>query len=165
MTAWGERPREEANLLNPAFCCLGITAAALGYQQEVRQDLPFPLTYMVLPIVLHKETRDELPISLRTSLPLWIQEHASARVLFFERLVALQPHTREAVLFGCQYGHLRLAANAAIHAEVTAASLQRTVQLLHEEPRGPVSKAHFVGKWFAAAGPAPTVMALWGIQL
>ena len=37
MTVWTERPHEEANLLNPAFCCLGMTAAIAGYQAEANQ--------------------------------------------------------------------------------------------------------------------------------
>ena len=165
MTAWLERPREEAHLLNPAFCCVGITAAAISYQKEAQRNLPFPLAHMVLPIVLHKRTRDELPRGSSTSLPMWIQDHASVRLLFFERLIALRSHTREALLFGCQRGWLRIGGDATLHAEIHVAAFRRAIQPLDDEPKACILKALFVGRWFARAGPAPTVMALWGIQL
>ena len=42
MKPWALRPPEEANLLNPAFCCVTLAAAVLGYASvdETRYTLP-----------------------------------------------------------------------------------------------------------------------------
>src|SRR5699024_3486690 len=116
MMPWWERPREEAHLLNPAFGATIITAAARGYQDEKEEGLPFVLSFLILPIVLHKLTRDALPSSIRTSIPAWLQRNPEARVLFAERVVSLRPHTREAILFGANYGWIRLAQNGRLEA-------------------------------------------------
>ncbi len=164
MTEWTERPHEEANLLNPAFCCLGMTAAIAGYQADANRGLPLGLAFMILPITLHKPTRDLLPRDRRTSLPMWIQVNASARVLFHERLVSLKPFAREAILFGCSRAWFAMQEDASLTTDRTEAALRRSYQSLEAEPKDCVIKAIFVGKWLAAAGSPATVMALWGIQ-
>lgn len=164
MKVWIERPREEAHLLNPAFCCLGITAAVVGYQHMASRGLPLTLAYMVLPITLHKPTRDLLPRNRRTSLPLWIQQNASVRVLFHERLLSLKLFTREAIIFGCGKGWISLGDDASLVTNRTEAALRRAYQSLGDEPKDCAIKAVFLGKWLASAGPPATVMALWGIQ-
>lgn len=164
MTACAERSREETHLLNPAFCCLGLTAAASGYQSVASHGIPIGLAYMVLPLTLHKATRESLPRDTRTSLPMWIQNNASARILFYERLVSLKPFTREAILFGCQRGWIVARDDASIMAGRTESSLRRSYQSLKPEPKECTIKSFFVGKWMAAAGSPATVMALWGIR-
>lgn len=164
MTTWTERPREEANLLNPAFCCLGVTAAVAGYQVVAARGLPLALAHLVLPIALHKPTRDLLPRDRRTSLPLWIQENASVRVLFHERLLSLKVFTNEAILFGHRSGWLKLADDASLRTDRTETALRRAYQTLEDEPRDCALKAIFIGKWLASAGSSATVMALWGLQ-
>jgi len=80
MKPWTERTREEAHLLNPPFCCVTIASACAGYSESRDEPLPFALVFMVLPIVLHKQTRESLPRTTRTSVPAWLQEHAEARI-------------------------------------------------------------------------------------
>lgn len=164
MTVWIERPREEAHLLNPAFCCLGITAAVVGYQGVASRGLPLALAHMVLPIALHKATRDLLPRDRRTSLPLWIQDNASVRVLFYERLLSLKSFTNEAIIFGCRKGWFRLRDDASLVTDRTEAAIRRAYRVLGDEPKDCAIKAVFIGKWLASAGSPATAMALWGIH-
>lgn len=164
MTSWPERPFEEANLLNPPFCCLGVTAAVIGYGDERGQGMPLPLVYMVLPIVLHRSTREQLPGNRRTSLPAWIQDNPSVRVLFYERLISLKLHTREAILFGSSRGWLSTGEDGSVLTRKRESSLRRAVQQREDEMKNCITKALFVGRWFAAAGSAATVMTLWGIR-
>src|SRR5689334_6392659 len=100
MKPWIKRANEEAYLLNPAFCSLALVASILEYRKSKEEGMPFPLLFMVLPIVLHQPTRRLLPPNIRTSMPAWLQTNASAQVLFYSRVVALRPHTREALQFG-----------------------------------------------------------------
>jgi hypothetical protein len=95
---------------------------------------------------------------------MWLQDNAAARVLFYERLMSLKTFTNEAILFGCNRSWLSVEADASITSSQQEAAIRRATQSLDDEPKDCVLKALFVGKWFASAGPASTVMALWGIQ-
>jgi hypothetical protein len=59
---WNQRPIEIRNLFNPAFCGLVMHRAMCGYEEEESspQGVPFSLTFLVLPLCLHKETREVL---------------------------------------------------------------------------------------------------------
>jgi Family of unknown function (DUF6521) len=46
---WTGRPREEANLLNPAFCCTALTSSIVGYMGVDAEGMPYPLAFMILP--------------------------------------------------------------------------------------------------------------------
>jgi hypothetical protein len=164
MKAWTERPLEEANLLNPAFCCVNLTTAIVAYLDEKKQGLPLTLAFIVLPVVLHKATRELLPGNTRMPMALWIQENPSARILFHERVLALRPYTREAMLFGAFYGWLTVEDNARLQTSMSQATVRRFMHNSQDEARECVMRSRLIGKWFAIAGTPQTVMALWGIR-
>jgi hypothetical protein len=58
MKIWNERPFEIRNLFNPAFCALILVRSIQGYEEVDKNGLPFSLALLVLPICLHKETRE-----------------------------------------------------------------------------------------------------------
>jgi uncharacterized Zn finger protein (UPF0148 family) len=61
MKQWTHRPREEANLLNPAFCCTALASSIVSYMSVDVEGMPYPLAFMILPIVLHKSVFKNLP--------------------------------------------------------------------------------------------------------
>lgn len=79
MNSWNKRTREVAYLLNPAFCGRMLYSAINAYSIKTKRAFPFPLVYLVLPLVLHKETRAN--INSRTQLHLWVQQHPTERAL------------------------------------------------------------------------------------
>ena len=164
MKPWAERTREEAHLLNPAFCCVTLTSACTGYSESNVQPLPFALAFMVLPIILHKHTREGLPRTPRTSMPAWLQEHAEVRIGFHERLMALRPHTREALYYGLGFDWIAIGDSGVIRCVAPAALINRAVGSLGGDARDCVLRARFLGKWFGAAASTETTMALWGIR-
>ncbi len=164
MKTWSLRPKEEAYLLNPSFCCVILTAAIVGYTMEKKEGLPFPLAFMVLPIVLHKPTRDALPPNIRTSMAAWLQDNSSARVLFYERLVSLKPHTREAIQFGMSFERIVPGSGGGLGTPLTETDINQAIRELTGEVRECTMRARFLGKWFAAAGAAHIVMAFWGVR-
>lgn len=163
MKPWSKRPLEEANLLNPAFCCLTISTYISSYTDFNNEGMPYPLIFMGLPIILHKSTRDSFPYSIRTSLPFWIQENVDRRILFFERTVSLKPYTQEALLFGLLHNWLVLK-NGKFQATINSTDIKRFLRQLEGESMACIKQANFLGKWFASAGSAETVMSLWGIR-
>lgn len=164
MKQWTERTREEAHLLNPPFCCVTLTSACAGFAETSNQPLPFALAFMVLPIVLHKHTRESLPRTTRTSVPAWLQEHAEARIGFHERLMALKTHTREALRYGLVFDWVAMGDLGHIRCVVTSNRINRAIRSLDGDAQECVSRARFLGKWFGTSTSTETLMAFWGIR-
>ncbi len=164
MKTWIERTREEAHLLNPPFCCITLTSACAGFTELSGQPLPFALAFMVLPIVLHKNTRESLPRTTRTSVPAWLQEHAEARIGFHKRLMALKPHTREAMRYGLGFDLMAMGDSGLIRCIVTNTRINRAIRSLDGDAQECVSRARLLGKWFGTSASTETLMALWGIR-
>jgi len=164
MKPWAERTREEAHLLNPAFCCVTLASTCAGYMESNVQAMPLALTFMVLPTILHKQTRESLPRTLRTSMPSWLQDNAEARIGFHKRLMALKPYTCEALYYGLVFKWIATGDSGEIQCVAPAALINRAVESLGGDARDCVSRARFLGKWFGAAASTETTMALWGIR-
>lgn len=163
MRPWPERTREEAHLLNPPFCCATLTSACVGFAGLGGRSLPFALAFMVLPIALHRHTRESLPRTTRTSVPAWLEAHAEARIRFHERLMALQPHTREALSYGLAFGWMAIG-DSGLTPQIGSGQMDRVIRSLDGDARQCVSRARFVGKWFGTSSSTETLMALWGIR-
>ncbi len=165
MRTWTGRPKEEAYLLNPAFCCTTLAAAICGFTSVREEDgVPFPFAFMFLPILLHKPTREKLPPNTRTSMAAWLQENSDVRVLFYERLISLKPHTKEALQFGMLVDWIIPRDGGFLGTTLTESDVKKSIQNMADEARECVMRARFLGKWFAAAGATHTVMAFWGIR-
>lgn len=157
VTPWTDRPREEAALLNPAFCGRLLLVALTEYGEA---GMPFSVSFLILPLVLHKRTRDALPDTIRTSIPIWLQKNPDVRVGFDRRAAGLAGYTREALSF------------LVLHKKITTAG-SLLVPLLHilkdkapesEEIKECLRKARFVGRWLARGGTPATLFALFGIR-
>lgn len=164
MSPWRERAPEEANLFNPAFCAVLIAKSADEFFKKAAKPLPFPLVFLVLPIVLHPGTREALPGSTVTSMLTWLQEHRGVLVGFPTRARRLRPITQEAVMFGMTHRALALGGSGGV---VVGAEKVRTTEKAMEhftpDARGCVDRARFLGRWLAAAGTPATVMSAWGV--
>lgn len=66
MTKWAERSPDVAALLNPAFCGVLIQQAVSGFCSQRPVGMPFELAALVLPLVLHRESEEKLPSSIRS---------------------------------------------------------------------------------------------------
>lgn len=163
MKSWAERTREEAHLLNPPFCSIVLTSACEGFYETNGQYLPFTLAFMVLPIVLHKNTRKSLPRTTRTSIPAWLQENPETRIGFHERLMALKPHTKEALCYGLSLNWLAIEASGCIRCAVAISRIDYAIRTLNGDAQECTIHARFLGKWFGKYALTETLMALWGI--
>jgi hypothetical protein len=163
MKTWAERPTELAYLLNPAFCGWLLREAAEGYTSVKPAGMPLPLAFLILPVVLHQATRSRVPAAVTTKLHVWLQEHPEVRVNFAERTKELAPFTREALLFLVARGQLQVADDGAV---TVLGKLGRGKAMLLEhsdEMKESLSRAKFVGRWFATAGEPATVFQNWGV--
>ena len=164
MIIWEQRSREERALLNPAFCTNLLWHAAHGYSDGHNSFLSFEESFLVLPIVLHRETREGLPRFTRTSLAVWLHENPLARSKVVSRVRLLVPFTKEALSFGGMYGFVQLSGGK-LQAELAwRKAINQVLKEASAEVRDCAKRADFVGKWFAEAGSAATVLALMGVR-
>jgi hypothetical protein len=155
---WDSRPVEERAALNPAFLALLMREAARGFRSEDGL-MPIPLAFVMLPLVLHRPSREALPRQVRTSLPIWIQEHQFLREGFPGRVRAIATAGREALAFGVRSGGLRITNGA-----LEVGDQPRTPGRATAESRDVLARAFFVGRWLARSGDVATIYYLWGIR-
>jgi hypothetical protein len=160
---WAERPIEQARLLNSAFIAALIWSCTEGYSSVDQQNIPYPLLFVAMPVVLHKATRLILPRSIRTSLATWLAENTQVHIYFTERARSLVPIVKEGVLFGIN-GQLFSLSSSQLLAAPRPRSMARFLRESSDEVRDCMEKAKFVGKWFASSGDYITIMALWGVM-
>ncbi|HFZ1748297.1 TPA: three component ABC system middle component [Klebsiella oxytoca] len=161
---WTSRPIEESYLFNPAFCVLLIAGASSEFTKKTGRPLPFALAFLILPIVLHKKTRQTLPSTTVTSFLTWIQDNKDMLINFSERVRRLNAVTRESLLFGSGHGALLLTEDGGIKKGGKILSpTEKCIPLLTEEARECIERAAFLGRWLAGAGTIATIYAAWGI--
>jgi hypothetical protein len=162
---WEERSSEESALLNPGFCANLLWHAARGYEREsTNAGLSFEESFLVLPFVLHRATRESLPRSTRTSLAVWLDEYPLTRGRLTNRARSLVSYTKEALLFGGIHGFIRIE-HGKIFSDVNwRLAVKKSLKTSSDEVSECVNRAEFVGKWFASTGGVSTVLALIGVR-
>lgn len=103
-----KRPSEVSNLLNPAFCGLLLWVAMKKYVDTLEQPMPISYIYLILPLVLHRDTRERLPHSSATSLLAWIKSYPQLEIGFASRARSMTRFTNEAFHFIFRYGYIEL---------------------------------------------------------
>jgi hypothetical protein len=164
VSRWTSRPTEERALLNPSFCSCLLWQAAIGYKSIAGESLPFDLSFLVLPIVLHRATREALPTSVRTSLTVWIDDNPLARLRVADRARLLLLFTKEAMMFGGLHGLIEFQTDAITANIGWKKSIATDLKDSTDEVRSCMKRAHFVGRWLASSGTSSTVMTIFGVR-
>ena len=161
MKSWNMRAREVAFLLNPAFCGRVLYSTIKTYTEKTSRAFPFPLIYLVLPLVLHKETRIE--INSMKQLQLWVQKYSHLLVDFPKRARGLISITNESVEFLLQTGKILLTANGELDISPTSKTLSKTKNV-DDEISECLKKGEHIARWFAAAGKVETIYIELGVR-
>ena len=166
MSIWSERPPEEQRLLNPSFCCLLLWHSARGHAAAAggQGGIAFEECFLVLPMVLHRETRESLPTLGTTSLPVWVGRNPLAPSTISNRARSLVPFTKEALRFGGAYGALQFNQTSVVANSDWQTKMASALQDSSDEVRICAKRAEFVGKWFSRTGNAETVLSFLGLQ-
>ena len=117
--------------------------------------MPWPLAFLVPPVVLHRPTRKALPRDTRTHLSTWIRREPVLRAGFPERAAAMVPRTREGLRFGLGAGVLALDGGHVLG--------HLTDDPAPGELRQLVRTARLVGRWLAKSDQPSTPFALLGV--
>jgi hypothetical protein len=159
MRGWAGRPPEAAALLNPALLAIISAAAASQYERESGEAMPWPLAFLVAPLVLHRGTREALPKTTRTHLSAWITNNPVIRAGFPQRAQSLTGLVREGLRFGMAHGALSVTTDGRMHGVLPSSG--RPIE--GGDAADIVRSAGFVGKWFTMADQPATIFALLGV--
>lgn len=161
MKKWESRANEIAYLLNPAFCGRILYNSIKTYAEESKRPMPFPLVYLILPLVLHKKTRER--IKSVTKMQIWVQRNTDVLIDFAERTKNLVQITNEAVEFLMQSGMIMLTNDACLEL-AKLFKVSDTRKFTNSEIKDCINKSSSVAKWFAQAGTVETIYTCWGVR-
>ena len=159
MREWEKRPKEIQTLLNPAFCGRLLYAAIVEYDNKDNRHMPFPLLYLILPLVLHLETRQKINGKIFLK---WVQVNQNLLTNFASRTRDLVEITNEAIEFLLCSGVIQLSERGEIG--ITACKKLRDVSRPNEEIRDCIQKSRHVAKWFIGAGTTQNIYYFLGIR-
>lgn len=95
MKRWDRRPVEIKNLFNAGFCALVLSRALQGFDEGDPKGMPFSLALLVLPLCLHKETREVVAANPRRYLLKTLEQNPQILVGLPGRVHDLLPFTLE----------------------------------------------------------------------
>lgn len=164
MMAWTARPQEERALLNPAFCSTLLWRAAQARTATGTRLISLEEAFLILPLVLPSSTRELLPSTVRTSLPVWLDANPLEQRFLVNRSRSLITYTRAALLFAATRKFITIEAGLLSASPHWAKLVRGFDRKVSAEVKQCGAKAEFVSKWFASAGDSATVLAVLGVR-
>lgn len=161
MKRWDQRPFEIRNLFNPAFCGLVLFRSIQGYEEEDVRGMPFSLTLLVLPLCLHKDSREIIASNNRNYLLRIAEKSPQIQVGFSDRATAMLPYAMEGLGLLMERGCIAVSDNGRIQS--IADRVRKTI-VGTDETKSCQRVARFVGKEFARIGDRATVYTTFGIR-
>lgn len=159
MTAWRDRSPIAAVMLNPALVAAVLATAAQGYRKEAEQGMPWALSFVAAPMVLHRPTMEALPATTRTHLAAWATRYPVVRAGFPARAQALVEPVKEGTRFGLTHGVLGFENDGRVNSTYRRPRGVKPPEQLDQILR----KANLVGRWLAKADSPATVFAVLGV--
>ncbi|MEZ0076299.1 hypothetical protein ABH927_005677 [Planotetraspora sp. GP83] len=148
-----------AAMLNPALVAAVLVTTADGYHKESGTGVPWMLSFVVAPMVLHRGTREALPSTTKTHLATWVSRHPVLRAGFPLRAQGLVEPVREGIRFGLAHEVLRLENDRLLAQPRSRPRGFRSPKDLEDILR----KANLVGRWLAKTDSPATIFALLGV--
>lgn len=163
MQPWSQRPFEVANLLNPAFCSVLIAKSSSGYTKESKQAMPLPYAMIILPLILHKATRQSFPRRINAKLYSWILSQEELLLFAPTRIIRLRNLSQESLIFGIYNKLLRLDEQGNLL--LGGISFENYLPLDDSEALDCLSKAFFLGRWLGRNLDVLTILMLLGVEV
>ncbi|NOS73763.1 MAG: hypothetical protein HOP36_04310 [Methyloglobulus sp.] len=161
MKRWDQRPFEVRNLFNPAFCALVLFRALQGYEEENPDGMPFSLVLLVLPLCLHKDSREVISASPRSYLLKTVENNPQILVGFADHTTNLLPFAFEALGLAMQLGCFVVTKDGALR---TIPNRVRKTVAGTAESVTCQRVARIVGKEFARIADRVTIYTTFGIR-
>ena len=161
MKRWDQRPFEVRHLFNPAFCGLVLFRAMQGYEEEDPRGMPFSLSLLVLPLCLHKDSREVIAAGSRGYLLKITEKNPQVQVGFDDRTTAMLPYAFEGFGLLMERGCISVADNGRLQ---TVPDKVRKSVTGTDETKSCQRAARFIGKEFARIADRVTVYMTFGIR-
>ena len=161
MKRWDQRPIEIRNLFNPAFCGLILFRAMQSYEEVDDRGIPFSLSLLVLPLCLHKDSREVIAGSPRSYLLKTMEKNPQVHVGFADRVTAMLPYAFEGFGLLMERGCISVANEGRIQ---TVPNKVRKSVTGTDETKSCQRVARIVGKEFARIADRVTVYTAFGIR-
>lgn len=155
---WSARSPVPSAMLNPCLIAFVLAAAAAGHRREASAGMPWSLSFVVAPLVLHRGSRDALPTRISTHIPTWVSRESSIRAGFPLRAASLVEPVREGIRFGLRHDVLSLDRGQLEAARVRATTSPSDFSEL-------IRKSTFVGRWMTKLDHPATAFALLGVRV
>lgn len=166
LTAWHDRPIEEARHFNPAYCGALVYEFVRSYEKAREGPASFVLVFCALAVALHRGTREMLPRSTITGMISWLEENPEVRAGFGERARNLAPYVREALRFAAARQAIVFVPGGAVAVGPRRASFtSNALRNMTRDVADTVEATRRVARWFAAVGDPATILAAWGVKL
>ena len=148
MQKWEERPFEIAYNLNPAYCTVLLHASIYGYQKKKKEGMPYPIIFLILPLIIYKPIRDRLPYkNTNQEISLWLKENLEILVDFDIKVRELVPYTKETLMFAMQENVINISKETG-----NLINIKKSLKIDWNEHSTPIDckrKAKVLGKWFS----------------
>jgi len=161
MKRWDKRPFEIRNLFNPAFCGLVLFRAMQGYEEIDHRGMPFSLTLLVLPLSLHKDSREVIAASSRSYLLKVTEINPQLQVGFADRATAMLPYVFEGFGLLMERGCISVTDDGRL---LTIPDKIRKAVKGGDETRSCQRVARYIGKQFARIADRATIYTTFGIR-
>ena len=161
MNRWDRRPIEIRNLFNPAFCGLVLFRAMQGYEEEDPRGIPFSLSLLILPLCLHKDSREVIAASSRSYLLKITEKNPQVQVGFSDRVAAMLPYALEGFGLLIERGCISVEDDGRIR---TVPDKVRKSVTGTDETKSCQRVARFLGKEFARTADRVTIYTTFGIR-
>jgi hypothetical protein len=160
VTSWSARPFEVRNLFNPAFCGLLLMRALRGFEEIDEDGMPFSLTLLVLPLCLHKDSREVIADSPRSPLLKIVEHNPVLLVGLPQRAESLLPFTLEGLGLTMHLGCFEVTP----HGRLRSLRGARKSLTGTEESTSCQRVARFIGKEFGRVADRATVFTTFGVR-
>ncbi len=161
MKRWEQRPFEIRTLFNPAFCGLILFRALQGYEEEDPRGMPFSLSLLVLPLCLHKDSREVIAAGSRSHLLRITEKYPQMQVGFSDRTSTMIPYAFEGFDLLMERGCILLSEEGRL--QPVSGKVKKSVTGTHET-KSCQRVARYLGKEFARIADRVTVYTTFGIR-
>lgn len=161
MKRWDERPVEVRNLFNPAFCGLVLFRSLAGYEEEDARGMPFSLTLLVLPLCLHKHSREVLANNPRSYLLKTSEHNQQLAVGFADRATHMLPFAFEGFGLLMERGCINIAEDGRVR--TVPKTVRKTIKGT-DETISCQKVARMIGREFARIADRVTIFTTFGVR-
>lgn len=168
LPSWDERSADYANLFNPAFLAIVLSAACGGFESEQMDvsdeshlGMPFALLFLAVPMSLSHEFQEARPSRLASSLTNWAKKHPAITANMSLAIYSLVPAVREAIIYGLRAEQLVAGDKGRFRLGPGHGDLGLDVRT---SLAGHADNAAFAGRWLAKSSSTAAILEAFGLR-